>query len=139
MPPKAKLKATPKGLPGHVIASGGESLEVRYLSRSKKPERVKVRLLRAVAYPGFITLIETFEDEALAELVCARPEGWGASLHPESVQDVKAKAVSLNFTAAQKWAETQLALMESGTETEQRFPALAGKLSSNGSTTSPSS
>jgi len=139
MPTKPKLRSTPKDLPGHVIAAGGEPVEVRYLSAKRKPERVKARLLRAIGYPQFILLLETFEDEKLADLVCGQPEGWGATLHPESVQEIKAKAVELNFTGAQRWAETQLMLAEAGAETEKRFPNLAERLSSNGSTTSPSS
>ena len=134
---KKKLPRTPKDLPGHIIAAGGESMAVRLIGKTKA-ELVTVHLLRAAGYPAFLDHLSKFDDEALVAYVVAKPLAWAARLHPESLQDIKEKALLLNFTAAQKWANNTLLVMEANQKMETAHPSLSAgpaSPSSNGSTT----
>jgi len=129
----AKLAATPLDLPGYIIAAGSVELRVQRLGAAKS-EIVKVHLIRAAAYPEFLTHLQGNQllkvppsDERLAELVAAKPKGWADGLHPLSVQEIKGKALELNFTAAQAWVDNQLTLQEANDQLAQKHPEAAAK------------
>jgi hypothetical protein len=89
----------PADIPAFTIALGGEELLVEYLDG--KREVVKVALLKAVAYPAFFRVLA--DEERLAELVCQKPEGWAATLRPDSLMDIAEKGTALNFSPARRW------------------------------------
>lgn len=137
-----KLPETPKDLSGHVIAFGGESVDVQWLD-GRADESIVVHFVKVDAYPMWLTLLQNGEDYPFVELSCDKEKDWAANMHPLSIQELKEKAVDLNFTAVQKWAETQSRMIEDRLEMDERFPKLAAlangvsEASSNGSTDTP--
>ena len=95
------LPGTPKDLAGHVLALGGESVDVDWLDE-RDSEEVLVCLVKLEAYPMFMTLVQMNEDYRLVELSCDKSTGWAADMHPLSVQRLKRKAVELNFTSVRE-------------------------------------
>lgn len=92
----------------NAIIHGGRDIPAAFLDGTQAP--VFVRLVAVAELAKFLSLIET--ETALAEFVCDKPEGWAATLTPESLLDVAEAATDLNFSTACRWAERRVKIGE---------------------------
>lgn len=146
---KPKL-VEPQNLDRFYIAAGGDFLEATLLdasAASASVERVHVKLLEEEAYQTFFEYLDRSAYD-FADFICAKPAGWSRRYHPLSAQLIKARGVELNFTSAQQWADTSIAVMEGTMGMMEKRPELkaameaqvqAASPSSNGATSSPPS
>lgn len=130
-PPKTKKTRLTKAeeVPALYIAEGGATIPVSYVGPAEEhPAEVHVNLLDIAALGQFILLLG--KDRELAAFVCDMSPQWAARLHPLSVQLIKQKAMELNFTSAQIWAENNIEIMAANQEAEKRLEGLASKSTS---------
>lgn len=112
-----------------VILAGGQTVPVRRrVGKKIVREQPLVRLVPIAEYPAFFSVLD--RDTVLAEFVAAQPEGWGASLTPESINDVCDCAMDLNFQSACRWASRQARTSEAAKQMEGAVLKVLGQLSS---------
>lgn len=90
-------------------ALGGDLVPVTYKDGSTGS--VLVRELEID--PGLLTFMGLAIKEAeCVEFACDRPAGWAATLKPTSLLDLHEKALALNFTNAERWAQNRLRVVQ---------------------------
>ncbi len=93
------------------IINGGEEIEIFVFDGDTvKTETVKVRLLKIAEFESYLKKLET--ETALAEFLCDKPEGWGATLLPDSIMDILDKGQDLNFTTVRRYLQRRVNLTE---------------------------
>jgi hypothetical protein len=93
------------GEPNKTVALfGGEPIDVTL--RDGTTEQVFVHTLRVVEFPRVFNALD--DEEKLAEIFCAKPDGWAATLSPKSHEAVIEKGNELNSDFFCRWAQRRV-------------------------------
>ena len=112
------------------IITGGTPIEVQHLDGST--ETVTIALLKIKQFPEYLQKLE--DEEALAEFLCGKPEGWSQTLDVDTILKICEKGHDLNFKNACRWGQRRasineglLPIAEQGQKLSTRLPSSAPK------------
>lgn len=102
------MSAKPEPTPAEVLHGGIENVEAVLWDGST--EQVTVRMLPVREYEAFARVLEN--EPRMAEVLCAKPEGWGDSLRPDSLGRLVEEGERINADFFVPWFRRRAARME---------------------------
>ncbi len=99
---------------------GGVDIVIAHDGSPGAAETVRVRQLKIGEYPQLLRGLDN--EEAMAELYCAKPAGWAAGLPVQSLEAIVMEGERVNGDFFSRWVLRRLARQE------KLVPGLAGKM-----------